>query len=37
VPIHVVAAYDKDNNMAYVVTEYIPGADIWSDDFKTRR
>lgn len=36
-PIHVVVAQNQDNNECYVITAYVPSADIWNDDFKVRR
>jgi Domain of unknown function (DUF4258) len=36
-PIHVVFSYDESTDTGYVVTAYTPDANIWSDDFKTRR
>ncbi|WP_404800266.1 DUF4258 domain-containing protein [Amazonocrinis nigriterrae] len=36
-PIHVVFFYDEATDTGYVVTAYIPDANIWLDGFKTRR
>ena len=35
--LHVVAAFEKETNTAYVVTCYRPDEEEWTDDFKTRR
>ncbi|MEH1921188.1 DUF4258 domain-containing protein [Nostoc sp.] len=36
-PIHVVFSYDEATDTGYVVTAYIPDANIWLDGFKTRK
>lgn len=36
-PIHVVFSYDEATDTGYVVTAYIPDANIWLNGFKTRR
>ncbi|MDZ7956332.1 MAG: DUF4258 domain-containing protein [Aulosira sp. DedQUE10] len=35
-PIHVVFSYDEATDTGYVVTAYIPDANIWLNGFKTR-
>ena len=35
-PIHVVFSYDEATDTGYVVTAYIPDANIWLYGFKTR-
>ncbi len=36
-PVHVLAARDARTKLCYVVTDYHPDPNLWSDDFKTRR
>jgi hypothetical protein len=36
-PVHVVLAYDVESETAIVVTAYEPSAELWGDDFRTRR
>jgi len=36
-PVHVVVAQSQENSECYVITAYVPSAEIWNDDFKTRR
>jgi hypothetical protein len=36
-PIHVVAAVDDSEPLAYVITAYEPSKEQFEDDFKTRR
>ena len=36
-PLHVVAAWDKDEQHAYIITAYEPGRLHFEDDFRTRR
>jgi len=36
-PLHVVVAQDSATGECYVVTAYEPEADLWGNDFKTRR
>ena len=36
-PIHVVASFDEDSMMIYVITAYIPDSENFENDFKTRR
>ena len=36
-PMHVVASFDEDNMMIYIITAYIPDNEHFKDDFKTRR
>ena len=36
-PIHVVSAYNSENDTEYVITVYEPDALKWSDDFTERR
>ncbi len=36
-PLHVVAAFDEDNNWAYVITAYEPDLEHFEGDYKTRR
>ena len=35
-PIHVVYAYDEEQNVI-IVTTYVPNSSKWENDFKTRR
>jgi len=37
VPVHVVVARDEKDYYCYIITAYIPSADLWQADFKTRR
>ncbi len=36
-PIHVVSAFNEQENEIYIITVYLPDKKIWADDFKTRR
>ena len=36
-PVHVVSAYNAENDTEYVITVYEPNALKWSDDFTERR
>lgn len=36
-PIHVVASFDEENMMIYIVTAYVPDNEHFQDDYKTRR
>ena len=36
-PVHVVSAYNSENDIEYVITVYEPDALKWSDDFTERR
>ena len=36
-PIHAVAAFDEDNDFAYIITAYEPSLEIFKSDYKTRR
>lgn len=36
-PLHAVVAMDHSNRNCYIITTYIPTADKWTDDFRTRR
>jgi len=36
-PLHVVFAYDSEENTGYVITAYVPDKEIWSTDFKRRK
>lgn len=36
-PIHVVASFDEENAMIFVITTYEPDLDIFEPDFKTRK
>ena len=36
-PVHVVVAKDERTSDCYVVTVYVPEAETWNDDFRTRR
>jgi hypothetical protein len=36
-PVHVVAAFDADNNQVFVITVYEPDLEHFESDFKTRR
>jgi len=37
VPIHVVFSVDKQRKIGIIITAYIPGPEIWTEDFKRRR
>jgi len=36
-PLHVVVAFDEENDWAYIVTAYIADLEHFENDFKTRR
>ena len=36
-PLHVVLGYNIEDDMAIIITAYIPTCDVWEDDFKKRR
>ena len=36
-PIHVVVAFDSEDDFAYIITVYEPSLDEFESDFKTRR
>lgn len=36
-PLHVVVAREPESRNCFVVTAYRPDADIWAEDFRTRR
>lgn len=36
-PIHVVAAYNQNDDMEYIITAYEPDAQLWNSDFTKRR
>jgi len=36
-PIHVVLAFDRENNTGIAITAYIPDPELWTEDFKSRR
>ena len=36
-PIHVVSAYDQDDDMEYIITVYEPDTQLWTSDFTKRR
>jgi len=36
-PVHVVLAHDSESGAAVVVTAYEPDAELWNQDFRTRR
>ena len=36
-PIHVVIPQDIESQTCYVVTAYVPGFDLWRNDFRVRR
>jgi hypothetical protein len=36
-PFHVVASENQENNIATIITVYIPDANKWNKDFKSRR
>lgn len=36
-PIHIVAAYNENENEVYVITVYSPDKKIWLNDFKQKR
>jgi hypothetical protein len=36
-PLHVVAAFDEVNQLAYVITAYEPSLEVFENDYKTRR
>lgn len=35
--LHVVFSYDREMDIGYVITAYLPSPDQWLDDFKTRK
>lgn len=35
--LHIVVGYDDAAKVCFVITAYWPDADMWNDDFKTRR
>jgi hypothetical protein len=37
IPLHVVFSHDPATHTCYIVTAYIPDAEIWLNNFKTRR
>lgn len=36
-PIHVVAAYDQNDDIEYIITVYEPNTQLWTSDFTKRR
>lgn len=36
-PLHVVASFDEEQMMIFVITAYVPNSENFEDDFKTRR
>jgi len=36
-PVHVVVTRDEKDYSCYIITAYIPSADLWQADFKTRK
>lgn len=36
-PLHVVASFDEENKICYVITAYVPDGKYFEDDFMTRR
>jgi hypothetical protein len=36
-PLHVVASFDEESRIAYIITAYIPDSGIFENDFKTKR
>jgi len=36
-PLHVVAADDDEANETYIITVYEPDADVWNDDFRSKK
>lgn len=36
-PVHIVSAYNHDNDTEYVITVYEPDSQKWSDNFTERR
>lgn len=36
-PLHVLAAFDEDKQIAYIITAYEPTLDVFEKDLKTRR
>lgn len=36
-PVHVVASYDKEADIVYIITVYEPSLDAFEGDFKTKR
>ena len=36
-PLHVVAAFDDENDWAYIITAYVPDREHFEEDNKTRR
>lgn len=36
-PLHIVSAYDQNNDMEYIITVYEPDIQLWTADFIKRR
>lgn len=36
-PMHVVFAFDEENQTGIIVTAYVPDPRLWTEDFKSRR
>ena len=36
-PIHVVSAYDHNDDIEYIITVYEPDTQLWTSDFTKRR
>ena len=36
-PVHVVVAFDEEDNRCYIVTAYIPDPRLWENGFKRRK
>ncbi|EMB45256.1 MULTISPECIES: DUF4258 domain-containing protein [Treponema] len=36
-PIHVVSAYDQNDDIEYIITVYEPNTQLWTSDFTKRR
>jgi hypothetical protein len=37
IPLHIVIAENRENNEIIIITAYIPGQDIWTNDFKSKK
>jgi len=37
IPLHIVVAYDYENNQLIIVTAYIPDKELWTNDYKTKK
>jgi len=36
-PLHVVAGFDEQTGICYIITVYEPNPDEWSEDFRVRK